>query len=148
MIRSITQKKSQEEIERLLQGLNRIFIIGCGTCVESCDQGALSLDHRGAVRDTDACKNCGRCAAVCPSGAREVAGRGINVNCVCPGPIHTGINASIPDDDKVVFANRRTALRRYGEPEEVAHAILGLVLPASGYTTGATLVVDGGGLAG
>jgi ferredoxin len=33
MIRSITQKKSIEEIERLLKGLNRIFIIGCGTCV-------------------------------------------------------------------------------------------------------------------
>jgi ferredoxin len=33
MIRSITQKKSPEEIERLLKGLNRIFIIGCGTCV-------------------------------------------------------------------------------------------------------------------
>ena len=32
MIRSITQKKSPEEIERLLKGLNRIFIIGCGTC--------------------------------------------------------------------------------------------------------------------
>ena len=33
MIRSITQKKPAEEIERLLKGLNRIFIIGCGTCV-------------------------------------------------------------------------------------------------------------------
>ncbi|MCK4988594.1 MAG: hypothetical protein KAS40_23825, partial [Desulfobacterales bacterium] len=33
MIRSITQKKSDEEIERLLEGFNRIFIIGCGTCV-------------------------------------------------------------------------------------------------------------------
>ena len=33
MIRSITQKKSETEIERLLKGLNRIFIIGCGTCV-------------------------------------------------------------------------------------------------------------------
>jgi hypothetical protein len=33
MIRSITQKKSEEEIERLLKGFNRIFIIGCGTCV-------------------------------------------------------------------------------------------------------------------
>ena len=32
MIRSITQKKSEEEIDRLLNGLNRIFIIGCGTC--------------------------------------------------------------------------------------------------------------------
>ena len=33
MIRSITQKKPEEEIDRLLNGLNRIFIIGCGTCV-------------------------------------------------------------------------------------------------------------------
>ena len=33
MIRSITQKKPEEEIERLLKGINRIFIIGCGTCV-------------------------------------------------------------------------------------------------------------------
>jgi ferredoxin len=33
MIRSITQKKPEKEIERLLKGLNRIFIIGCGTCV-------------------------------------------------------------------------------------------------------------------
>ncbi len=33
MIRSITQKKPEEEIQRLLKGINRIFIIGCGTCV-------------------------------------------------------------------------------------------------------------------
>lgn len=32
MIRSITQKKSEEEIDRLLKGLSRIFIVGCGTC--------------------------------------------------------------------------------------------------------------------
>ena len=35
---------------------------------------------------------------------------------------------------------RRTVLRRYGEPEEVAHATLSLVLPAAGFITGATLV--------
>ena len=33
MIRSITQPKSEEEIDRLLSGLGRIFIVGCGTCV-------------------------------------------------------------------------------------------------------------------
>ena len=32
MIRSITQKKPDEELDQLLNGLNRIFIIGCGTC--------------------------------------------------------------------------------------------------------------------
>ncbi len=76
--------------------------------------------------------------------AVDLGKEGITVNCVCPGPIHTGITATISDDDKTVFADRRTALRRYGDPEEVAHAILGLVLPAASYITGAVLVVDGG----
>jgi len=76
--------------------------------------------------------------------AVDLGPEGITVNCVCPGPIRTAITAQIPEDDKAVFARRRTVLRRYGEPEEVAHAILSLVLPASGFTTGATLVVDGG----
>jgi 3-oxoacyl-[acyl-carrier protein] reductase len=76
--------------------------------------------------------------------AVDLGKEGITVNCVCPGPIHTGITAGITEEDKATFANRRTALRRYGDPEEVAHATLGLVLPASGFITGATLVVDGG----
>lgn len=69
---------------------------------------------------------------------------GITVNCVCPGPVRTGITDGIPEQDKQTFANRRTALRRYAEPEEVAHATLSLALPASSFITGATLLVDGG----
>lgn len=69
---------------------------------------------------------------------------GITVNCVCPGPVRTGITDAIPEEAKQTFANRRTALRRYAEPEEVAHATLSLVLPAASFITGATLLVDGG----
>ena len=42
------------------------------------------------------------------------------------------------------FARRRVPLRRYGQPEEVAHATLGLALPASSYLNGVVLPVDGG----
>jgi 3-oxoacyl-[acyl-carrier protein] reductase len=51
---------------------------------------------------------------------------------------------AIPDDDKRKFARRRVPLRRYGDPEEVAHGALSLVLPAASYINGAVLVVDGG----
>jgi 3-oxoacyl-[acyl-carrier protein] reductase len=76
--------------------------------------------------------------------AVDLGKEGITVNCVCPGPVHTGITQGIPDENKETFANRRTALRRYAQPEEVAHATLSLVLPAASFITGATLVVDGG----
>lgn len=76
--------------------------------------------------------------------AVELGPEGITVNCVCPGPILTGMTAAIPDADKQLFAKRRTALRRYGRPEEVAHVTLSLCLPAASYITGATIPVDGG----
>jgi 3-oxoacyl-[acyl-carrier protein] reductase len=76
--------------------------------------------------------------------AVELGKEGITVNCICPGPINTGMTRGIADADKTTFANRRTALRRYGEPEEVAHITLSLCLPAASYLTGVTIPVDGG----
>jgi 3-oxoacyl-[acyl-carrier protein] reductase len=76
--------------------------------------------------------------------AVELGGEGITVNCICPGPIHTGMTAGIPDAAKQEFARRRVALKRYADPEEVAHMTLSLVLPAAGFTTGVALPVDGG----
>ena len=69
---------------------------------------------------------------------------GITGNCLCPGPIRTAMTAAVPDEHKTIYAKRRTALERYGEPEEVAHMPLSLVLPAASYITGAVIPVDGG----
>ena len=76
--------------------------------------------------------------------ATELGARGITVNCVCPGPIRTGMTEPIPDDAKQRFARRRVPLRRYGEPEEVAQMVLNLALPASSFVNGAVIPVDGG----
>ena len=76
--------------------------------------------------------------------AVELGPKGITVNAICPGPINTGMTSEIPDEAKTIFAKRRTAVRRYAEPEEVAHMTLSLVLPASSFVTGHALVVDGG----
>ena len=76
--------------------------------------------------------------------AVELGPMGVTVNAVCPGPIHTGMTNYIPDEDKAEFARRRTALKRFGNPEEVAHITLALVLPSASYITGAAIPVDGG----
>ena len=76
--------------------------------------------------------------------AVELGRDGITVNCICPGPITTAMTARIPDEQKAVYARRRTALNRYGDPEEVAHMTLSLCLPAASFLTGAVIPVDGG----
>lgn len=76
--------------------------------------------------------------------AVELGGEGITVNCICPGPIRTGMTNAIPEEQKNTYARRRVALKRYAEPEEVAHGTLSLVLPAASFITGVALPVDGG----
>ena len=76
--------------------------------------------------------------------AVELGRHGVTVNCICPGPINTGMTAPIPDEAKALYAKRRVPLRRYGAPEEVAHMTLNLCLPASSYVNGAIIPVDGG----
>ena len=69
---------------------------------------------------------------------------GITVNAICPGPIVTGMTEFLSEEMRETFARRRTAVRRYGDPEEVAHMTLRLALPAASFVTGAILAVDGG----
>ena len=76
--------------------------------------------------------------------AAELGSQGITVNCICPGPINTAMTAAIPIEDKQIYARRRVPLKRYGEPEEVAHMTLSLCLPAASFVNGAVLPVDGG----
>jgi NAD(P)-dependent dehydrogenase (short-subunit alcohol dehydrogenase family) len=77
----------------------------------------------------------------------------VRVNCVCPGDTDTGMlrdearQLGASEDDFLAGAADRP-LGRIGRPEEVAQAVLYLVSDASSFVTGATLVVDGGGLAG
>jgi 3-oxoacyl-[acyl-carrier protein] reductase len=76
--------------------------------------------------------------------AVELGREGITVNCICPGPIRTAITDRISEEHKTIYAKRRTALGRYGDPEEVAHMTLSLCLPAASFLTGAVIPVDGG----
>jgi 3-oxoacyl-[acyl-carrier protein] reductase len=76
--------------------------------------------------------------------AVELGRQGITVNCICPGPIRTGMTAPISEEDKTTYARRRVPLRRYGDPEEVAQMTLSMCLPAASFLNGAIVPVDGG----
>jgi NAD(P)-dependent dehydrogenase (short-subunit alcohol dehydrogenase family) len=84
--------------------------------------------------------------------AVELARR-VRVNCVCPGNVETDMisaaaRASGDAERYLKEARGRAPMGRMAKPEEVAAAILYLASDDAGFTTGAALVVDGGGTAG
>ena len=75
--------------------------------------------------------------------AKELAPRGITVNAIAPGFIETDMTAAL--DDKVrgeILAG--VPLKRFGSPDDIAHAAVFLAMEPSGYITGQVLTVDGG----
>jgi NAD(P)-dependent dehydrogenase (short-subunit alcohol dehydrogenase family) len=76
--------------------------------------------------------------------AQEVAQEGIRVNAVRPGIIYTDIHASGGEPGRVDRVKAFVPLRRGGQPEEVARAILWLLSDESSYSTGAFIDVSGG----
>lgn len=77
------------------------------------------------------------------SAAKELASRGITVNMVAPGFIATDMTAAMTDKAKEVTL-QGIPLKRMGEAEDVANAVLFLVSDNASYITGQTINVDGG----
>ena len=77
--------------------------------------------------------------------AHEYGPDNVRVNCVAPGLVRTDFARALWEDPaRLREADERVPLRRIGEPREIAGAILYLSSPAGSFTTGQTIVVDGG----
>jgi 3-oxoacyl-[acyl-carrier protein] reductase len=75
--------------------------------------------------------------------AREVGGRGITVNAVCPGFVETKMTEVQREETRRRYLDM-TPVGRFGTPEEVAAVIAFLAGPEASYVNGAVITVDGG----
>jgi NAD(P)-dependent dehydrogenase (short-subunit alcohol dehydrogenase family) len=83
--------------------------------------------------------------------AKEVAGRGIRVNTIHPGPVANSFQAGVEErlsrvlgTDATRMFDRQIPLGRHAQPEEIAGSVLYLASRMSSFTTASTLVIDGG----
>jgi NAD(P)-dependent dehydrogenase (short-subunit alcohol dehydrogenase family) len=106
---------------------------------------ASIMAHRGLRQLTAYSATKGAVTALTRGLAVEYAPFGIRVNALCPGFVHTPLTARAlknPAIEKALVES--TALRRLGQPEEIAKAALFLAGDDASYVTGAELAVDGG----
>ena len=76
--------------------------------------------------------------------ADRLATEGITVNEICPGIIATGMTEAVKEKYDKLIGDGLVPLGRWGEPEDVAKAVLALCDGTFGYTTGHSFIVDGG----
>jgi 2-deoxy-D-gluconate 3-dehydrogenase len=80
--------------------------------------------------------------------SNEWSGHGVTVNAIAPGYIATDNTQALREDaGRNAAITERIPVGRWGQPEDLASAVLFLAAPASGYVTGVVLPVDGGWLA-
>jgi NAD(P)-dependent dehydrogenase (short-subunit alcohol dehydrogenase family) len=77
--------------------------------------------------------------------ALDLAAKNIRVNAVSPGMINTNIlESGVITEEQLQEEMKKYPLKRYGEPQEVAYAVIYLLSDASSWVTGSNLLIDGG----
>ncbi|WLQ12424.1 SDR family oxidoreductase [Hahella aquimaris] len=115
---------------------------GCGGVIVNVSSTAAKLGSPGEYIDYAASK--GAVDSMTVGLAKELAQEGVRVNGVRPGSVYTEIHASGGEPGRVDRVKANIPMRRGGQPQELANAILWLLSEEASYVTGAILDVSGG----
>lgn len=116
--------------------------------MEKAGEGRLILvaSQAAFTGATDAVYAAGKAATVtlAKSLARDYGAKGLRVNVVAPGPVHTPMSAAAMSQERIQFYNDQIPIGRFSTPEEVASVLAFLATGACDSINGATIDVDGG----
>lgn len=101
----------------------------------------------GGVGDTDYSATKGALSGFTMTAAKELGTQGIRVNTICPAVVETPILAqsyNMMTEDELNRKLNSYAIRRFGQPEDVANGVVYLLSDASSWVTGINLAIDGG----
>lgn len=128
-------KMVREAIKEHGEGGSIINVSSTGGFRASGGLGTYSVSKAAIIMLTQVC-------------AKEWGVDGIRVNCIAPGLIKTEFSRALWDNEAVLKNSlTQSPLRRIGDPDEMAGACVYFASQASSFTTGQTLILDGGGLA-
>ena len=156
-----TWNVSEESWDRVIRiNLKSVYLCSRATIPVLLEKGSGSIVNVASIAATRAVGGASYAAA--KGGilsytrlvSRELAARGVRINCVSPGymrtPMSTGerLGLSVAEqEERLEKLTRRVPMRRSGSPTDIADAIVYLSSDEAGYVTGQELVVDGGYLA-
>ena len=128
-------KMFREAVREQGQGGAIVNVSSTGGFRASTGLGAYSVSKAAVIMLTQVC-------------AKEWGPDGIRVNCIAPGLIKTEFSRALWENEGILKnSTQGSPLRRIGDPDEMAGAVVYFASAASSFTTGETLILDGGGMA-